>query len=1013
MVSAADDAGLVIRLIEAQVAFQSWWIVEDACYPRTLFQKALIQSGTYTTCAYLIKKGEVYQMTHKAINLVTMTLCFLIALTLVPAYSTRASLQATKTPINTQNQSQQKEDPVNITFRLLAIEAYYDASSMSDGTPLFASSNASDQPMKSAQYLINTLLSYNNWQNSSVTYNGYRYITHIHLLSADPNARTNFPSYWVGTPTKGNVTYQITHFLANTSAGESNNNTIRILYYCGHSNTETWLGTYPYASGSVPGAPWLKTGSFYLELGKCGSNSSNPNDPFNPTDYQELYGNQLNQTLNTGDLRTNNCTLIILDSCHSGAAISDLQRPGRVIMTACGNGANDYANGWLVAPKANTTDHWSWFTGQNKTNSYFNSTAQTSWPGGVGIIGAIKSQADADGNGWATADEIFGCNTYTPANSTANYTTFTYTMLIEENNSPYYPSGPPIQPARNQTPQISNGVLGGFIPIVQYNASAAFPYNGAPTNSTGVSGNTPPQTPQASQANPGDTWPTFHYSGGHIGVTGSDGPGAGNVLWQKTGFDTNASVIISDWETIVATKNGVVYGLDLTTGSQIWKFTTESQIIATPAWDKDVIYVATLGGGGGAGGAGGAGGILRAINEPTGRVLWNWTAPSGVGFYASPVVADGRVLVATYSQNPSAPCGIYAFNQTTGSPLWGRTLDSPIKSSPAVEDGRVCVATTAASGTQPATLYALAESSGAILWSYSFGSSNVISSPAVGAGLVVIGCMGGGGGGGAGAGLYAFPESGSTPRWEYPTTSPVSSSPAVDEKRGIIVGCSEGPGSSGAVFALTMTGTPIWVSPLSPPESVKMSSPAISGNGLVYVGTMDGKVLCLNETNMGAIIWSYTTASPVWSSPAVSEGHLLVGTSGSNIYSFGPIYPDVAVTNVAPSKTRLTVGDTLTVTVTVANRGDLAQTFAVTLYLGTPWAARAIETIQVTLAGKSSMNITFGFGFYPGSYAFGAYASPVKYEKNTLNNYCSGSSTVAIGPIARFRPWCRARPVPV
>ena len=943
-------------------------------------------------------------MNNKAIKLLTITLCFLITLTLIPAYSTRTSQQAAKnTPINTQDEPQQQKDPINTTFRLLAIEAYYDSGSMKDGTPLSAAAAGSDEPMKSAEYLITTLQGYNNWHNSSHN------TAYIHLLSANPNA-TTLP-YYRGAPTNSNVASEIQNFLAvtNTSLGESNNNTIRILYYCGHSSTETWQQGWP-APGTNGLPQWLQPGSFFLELGACGSNSSlfHPG-PLNPTDYQELWGPQLYILLNTGDLETNNCTLIILDSCHSGAAISELQKSGRVILTACGSGGSDYANGWLTAPKPGTADHWSWFTGQNTTNSYFNSTAQTPWPGGVGIIGAIKSHSDPDKNGWATADEIFGNPFYTPNNSSAEVTTFNYTMLITENNSPYYDNNPPLPP-RNQTPQKWFGVLGGFVPLVQYNASASFPYNGFKYNNTGVVQAYPYQTsggtPQVVQAYPGDTWPTFHYSSGRIGDTGTDGPGVSNVLWAKTGFDTNASVIVTAWEAIVTTKNGVVYGLDLTTGNEIWTFTAESQIIATPAWDKDVIYVATLGGGGG----GGAGGYLYAINEPTGRVLWQWQAPSGVGFYASPVVADGRVFVATYSLT-STVYGIYAFNQTTGRLLWRRLLDSPIKSSPAVKDGLVFVATTAMSGTQPATLYALTESSGVPSWSYSFGLNNVISSPAVAEGLVIIGCMGGGGGGGAG--LYAFPESGSTPRWEYPTSSPVSSSPAVDQSRGIIVGCSEGPGSSGAIFALTMAGAPIWVSPLSPPESVKMSSPAISGNGLVYVGTIDGRVLCLNETNLGAIVWSYTTAGPVSSSPAISEDHVLVGTTGSTIYSFGPAYPDVAVTSVVPSTTRAIVGDMLNVTVTVTNKGDLTQTFAVTLYAGSPWAARAIQTFQVTLAGKSSTTLTSGLGFNPGSYAFGAYASPVKYETNTLNNYCYGSSAVTVAPIALFRPWGWHRPIRV
>jgi outer membrane protein assembly factor BamB len=462
----------------------------------------------------------------------------------------------------------------------------------------------------------------------------------------------------------------------------------------------------------------------------------------------------------------------------------------------------------------------------------------------------------------------------------------------------------------------------------------------------------------------------------------------GNYIWAQTGFNTNASVVVSSLEAIVPTQSGVVYGLELTTGKEIWEFNAGSQIIATPSVDctTHIIYVATFGGGGG---GGGPGGILYAINEPTGRVLWDWSAPTGVGFYASPVVADGRVYVATYS-GTTTQYGIYAFNQTSGQLLWGRLLDSPVKSSPAVKDGLVYVATTAM-GSTPARLHALNESTGLKIWNYSFGLSNVISSPSVAAGLVLIGCMGGGGGGSGGAGLYAFPESGGTWRWYYPTSSPVSSSPAVDQNKGIVVGCSEG-----SIFALPLMSigtitSPIWS---SPPEPVKMSSPAISGNGLVYVGTVNNQALCLNETS-GGIVWSYTTASPITSSPAITEDHVLIG-AGSTLYSFGSTYPNVAVTSVTSSGTTVIAGMTLYIAVNVTNRGDLAQTFNVTLYSGTYWAATAIQTLQVTLAGNSATTLTFRVKLSRGPHVFAAYAWPVRYEANTLDNYCFGSSAVYI-----------------
>ncbi len=45
------------------------------------------------------------------------------------------------------------------------------------------------------------------------------------------------------------------------------------------------------------------------------------------------------------------------------------------------------------------------------------------------------------------------------------------------------------------------------------------------------------------------------------------------------------------------------------------------------------------------------------------------------------------------------------------------------------------------------------------------------------------------------------------------------------------------------------------------------SSPAIE-NGVVYIGSEDGKVYALNAST-GALIWSFTTDDEVTSSPAV------------------------------------------------------------------------------------------------------------------------------------------------
>ena len=60
------------------------------------------------------------------------------------------------------------------------------------------------------------------------------------------------------------------------------------------------------------------------------------------------------------------------------------------------------------------------------------------------------------------------------------------------------------------------------------------------------------------------------------------------------------------------------------------------------------------------------------------------------------------------------------------------------------------------------------------------------------------------------------------------------------------------------------------------------SSPAVA-DGKVYVGSSDGKVYCLNALN-GTCLWSYPTGGQVESSPAVSDLRVYVGSYDNKLY---------------------------------------------------------------------------------------------------------------------------------
>jgi len=53
------------------------------------------------------------------------------------------------------------------------------------------------------------------------------------------------------------------------------------------------------------------------------------------------------------------------------------------------------------------------------------------------------------------------------------------------------------------------------------------------------------------------------------------------------------------------------------------------------------------------------------------------------------------------------------------------------------------------------------------------------------------------------------------------------------------------------------------------------------------VGSDDNNVYCLNAAT-GALVWNYETGNSVYSSPAVVNGVVYIGSHDANIYAFGP-----------------------------------------------------------------------------------------------------------------------------
>ncbi len=220
---------------------------------------------------------------------------------------------------------------------------------------------------------------------------------------------------------------------------------------------------------------------------------------------------------------------------------------------------------------------------------------------------------------------------------------------------------------------------------------------------------------------------------------------------------------------------------------------------------------------------------------------------------------------------------------------WTGTTDRGA-SSPVVADGVVYV------GSRDGKLYAFpveCNSGGASctpLWTGATGSG-IEGSPAVADGVVYVGSTDGM--------LYAFAvgcrsDGGScTPLWTGATGLWISSSPTVAD--GVVyVGAGTPASDVGTLFAFAVgcssgggSCTPLW-SGLA--GKLIYSSPAVA-DGVVYIGSNDHKLYafavgCSSGGGSCTPLWTGATGSLIYSSPAVADGVVYVGSLDHKLYAF-------------------------------------------------------------------------------------------------------------------------------
>jgi outer membrane protein assembly factor BamB len=146
----------------------------------------------------------------------------------------------------------------------------------------------------------------------------------------------------------------------------------------------------------------------------------------------------------------------------------------------------------------------------------------------------------------------------------------------------------------------------------------------------------------------------------------------GTYPWSDIAYDNNGA----GGRIFVVNSDGLLTGLDAATGGAVWssKLPGQYSFSSPPTAVSGIVYV----------GGAGEGGTLYATNESNGALLWS--QPVANGDNSSPAV-DGSNVYVTYPDN------YYAFNRTTGAPVWHDYLDGDGGGgrTPVVADGHVFI----------------------------------------------------------------------------------------------------------------------------------------------------------------------------------------------------------------------------------------------------------------------------------------------------------------------------------
>jgi len=361
------------------------------------------------------------------------------------------------------------------------------------------------------------------------------------------------------------------------------------------------------------------------------------------------------------------------------------------------------------------------------------------------------------------------------------------------------------------------------------------------------------------------SWTEFRGNLNNTGYSTSTVPSTNNTFLKfDTGWPFHSSAVASTDILYFGSDYGKVYAVDMASGSEIWNYTTMSDVWASPLAVGDTVYI------------GGMDANLYALNRFNGSRQWIFTANDSI--VSSAKYYDGSIIFSSQDGK------VYFINATTGleaAPPYA--TGGQIWGTPAVIDGTVVV------GSNDGNVSRVRISDGFVMWRFPLpaGPSGLVkySSAAVSGGRVFIGSDD--------HSAYAINLDTGALVWRFQAANFVYATPGIHAGR-VFIHSTDGnlyalpfddPNADGTIA----TSEILWQFHTGDGTGGEGgSSPAIA-DGKVLVAARTGYLYCLDELT-GTEVWSFGVSSanrPSFSSPTIVDGRVFIGLSDGSMYGFG------------------------------------------------------------------------------------------------------------------------------